>query len=90
MRLMSVITKNGARNAFTILAEKLVDEVRQGLEVFVIRDGVPLTPDQILERSKNVVAGILGNYVVTPRGVDHDDGPSFCPCVDPSCVDAHG
>ena len=33
--------------------------------MLLTRDGVPLSDDQIEERARNIVAGLLGNYRIT-------------------------
>ena len=46
------------------LAESLMKLVDDGLRVFVTRDGVRLTDEQIEERTNNIVAALLGNYLI--------------------------
>lgn len=43
---------------------ELVDIIEQGLRVFVTRDGVPLTPEMINERARNLAMAIVGNFDV--------------------------
>jgi hypothetical protein len=45
---------------------KLVADVAEGLRVWRRRDGVELSEEQILERARNIVAGLVGNYRVEP------------------------
>lgn len=44
----------------------LISLVADGLTVLRVRDGVPLTDEQIEERAVNVVAALVGNYEVAP------------------------
>lgn len=43
----------------------LMKDVRAGLSVLKGRDGIPLTDAQIEERTRNIVAGLIGNYQIT-------------------------
>ena len=40
----------------------LLQDVASGIRVLQSRDGITLTDDQILERARNIVAGLIGNY----------------------------
>jgi hypothetical protein len=40
----------------------LVEDVAEGIRVLQTRDGIKLTDDQIVERARNIVAGLIGNY----------------------------
>lgn len=40
----------------------LVDDIAAGIRVLQSRDGVPVTNDQILERARNIVTALIGNY----------------------------
>jgi hypothetical protein len=40
----------------------LLQDVAEGIRVLQTRDGVDLTDEQILERARNIVTGLLGNY----------------------------
>jgi hypothetical protein len=40
----------------------LLQDIASGIRVFQSRDGVALSDDQILERARNIVAGLVGNY----------------------------
>jgi hypothetical protein len=40
----------------------LLQDVAQGIRVLQSRDGVALSDEQILERARNIVAGLVGNY----------------------------
>ena len=40
----------------------LLQDVAEGIRVLQTRDGIKLTNAQILERARNIVAGLLGNY----------------------------
>ena len=43
----------------------LLQDVADGIRVLLTRDGIPLSDDQIEERARNIVAGLLGNYRIT-------------------------
>jgi hypothetical protein len=40
----------------------LLQDVADGIRVLQTRDGVDLSNEQILERARNIVTGLLGNY----------------------------
>jgi hypothetical protein len=40
----------------------LVEDVAEGIRVLQTRDGIKLSEDQIVERARNIVAGLVGNY----------------------------
>jgi hypothetical protein len=40
----------------------LVEDVAEGIRVLQTRDGIKLSEDQIVERARNIVAGLIGNY----------------------------
>jgi hypothetical protein len=40
----------------------LLQDVAAGIRVLQSRDGIPITDEQILERARNIVAGLVGNY----------------------------
>jgi hypothetical protein len=40
----------------------LLQDVAAGIRVLRTRDGVPLSDDQVLERARNIVTGLIGNY----------------------------
>jgi hypothetical protein len=40
----------------------LVDDIAAGIRVLQSRDGVPVSNDQILERARNIVTALIGNY----------------------------
>jgi hypothetical protein len=46
----------------------LLQDVAEGIRVLQTRDGVELTDEQILERARNIVTGLLGNYRI--RSID--------------------
>jgi hypothetical protein len=54
------------------LLEDLVADITDGILVLRERDGVAMTTGQAMERARNIVAGLMGNYeiqavVSTPR-----------------------
>ena len=42
----------------------LLQDVADGIRVLQTRDGVELTDEQIIERARNIVTGLLGNYQI--------------------------
>ena len=39
-----------------------MDDISAGIRVLQSRDGVQLSDDQIQERARNIVTGLMGNY----------------------------
>jgi hypothetical protein len=56
----------GARDA------ALLDLVVQGILVLRDRDGLPVTPEHASEQARNIVAALLGHYLIDPL-----DGPDL-------------
>jgi hypothetical protein len=42
----------------------LLEDVAEGIRVLQTRDGIKLSEDQIVERARNIVAGLIGNYAI--------------------------
>jgi hypothetical protein len=40
----------------------LLQDIAEGIRVLQTRDGIDLSNEQILERARNIVTGLLGNY----------------------------
>ncbi|HVV48475.1 MAG TPA: hypothetical protein VHO06_02350 [Polyangia bacterium] len=40
----------------------LLQDVAEGIRVLQTRDGIDLSDEQIQERARNIVTGLLGNY----------------------------
>ncbi|HVR61881.1 MAG TPA: hypothetical protein VMU50_08275 [Polyangia bacterium] len=40
----------------------LMDDISAGIRVLQSRDGVELSDEQVLERARNIVTGLMGNY----------------------------
>jgi hypothetical protein len=40
----------------------LLEDIAAGIRVLQTRDGIALSDEQILERARNIVAGLIGNY----------------------------
>ena len=55
----------------------LLQDVAEGIRVHQTRDGIELTDEQILERARNIVTGLLGNYRI--RSIDPRDVPRELP-----------
>jgi hypothetical protein len=51
----------------------LLQDVAEGIRVLQTRDGIELTDAQILERARNIVTGLLGNYRI--RSIETRDAP---------------
>jgi len=43
-------------------ARLLVEDIAEGIRVLQTRDGIKLSDEQIVERARNIVAGLIGNY----------------------------
>lgn len=54
------------------LARALIADVTAGILVLKTRDGVEITTGQAMERARNIVAGLLGNYDI--RRVQDNQG----------------
>jgi hypothetical protein len=46
----------------------LLQDIAEGIRVLQTRDGVDLSNEQILERARNIVTGLLGNYRIRALG----------------------
>ena len=42
----------------------LLQDVADGIRVLQTRDGIELSDEQIIERARNIVTGLLGNYKI--------------------------
>jgi hypothetical protein len=61
----------------------LVDDVAEGIRVLHTRDGINLSEDQIVERARNIVAGLIGNYrIQTLEAQDRRDNARAARTVD--------
>jgi hypothetical protein len=49
------------------LLDNLVADVASGIRVLRHRDGVLLSEDQVMDRARNVVAGLIGGYSIERR-----------------------
>ena len=56
-------------------ARQLLQDVAEGIRVLQTRDGIELTDAQILERARNIVTGLLGNYRIRSLDVREPPGP---------------
>jgi hypothetical protein len=54
-----------------------LQDVAEGIRVLQTRDGVDLTDEQILERARNIVTGLLGNYRI--RSIEPNHLPKDLP-----------
>jgi hypothetical protein len=55
------LRRTGA-NANLPTVRLLLQDVASGIRVLQSRDGITLSDEQILERARNIVAGLVGNY----------------------------
>ena len=60
--MMGPILRRTAPNANLPTVRLLLQDVASGIRVLQSRDGIALSDDQILERARNIVAGLVGNY----------------------------
>lgn len=70
-----------------VTLRQLIRDVSAGIRVLQTRDGLGLSEDQITERARNIVTGLMGNYHIetlddghgrptlssSPRTADEDD-----------------
>jgi hypothetical protein len=49
----------------------LLQDVAEGIRVLQTRDGIELSDEQILERARNIVTGLLGNYRIRSLDAEH-------------------
>lgn len=42
----------------------LMEDISAGIRVLHSRDGVELSEEQVLERARNIVTGLMGNYKI--------------------------
>ena len=54
----------------------LVEDVAEGIRVLQTRDGIKLSEDQIVERARNIVAGLIGNYAIQSLDVREPAAPA--------------
>jgi hypothetical protein len=52
----------------------LLQDIAEGIRVLQTRDGVDVSNEQILERARNIVTGLLGNYRI--RSLETRDVPA--------------
>jgi hypothetical protein len=64
----------------------LVEDVADGIRVLQTRDGVKLSEDQIVERARNIVAGLIGNYAIQSLDA-RETPPQRAPARAPRTVD---
>jgi hypothetical protein len=53
-----------SRGASGATVRLLVEDVAEGIRVLKTRDGIKLSEDQVIERARNIVAGLIGNYAI--------------------------
>jgi hypothetical protein len=65
-------SRSKQKNAELPTARQLLQDVAEGIRVLQTRDGIELTDAQILERARNIVTGLLGNYRIRSLDVVRD------------------
>jgi hypothetical protein len=63
----------------------LLQDVAEGIRVLQTRDGIELSDEQILERARNIVTGLLGNYRI--RALDAREMRSRLPMTQMDLLD---
>jgi len=58
------ILRRAGPNANLPTVRLLLQDVASGIRVLQSRDGIALSDEQILERARNIVAGLVGNYKI--------------------------
>ncbi len=58
------ILRRAGPNANLPTVRLLLQDIASGIRVLQSRDGVALSDEQILERARNIVAGLVGNYKI--------------------------
>ena len=62
---MSAIVRRGSRSLADLpTLRALMDDICAGIRVLQSRDGVELTDAQIIDRARNIVMGLVGNYSI--------------------------
>ena len=54
----------------------MVEDVADGIRVLQTRDGIKLSEEQIVERARNIVAGLIGNYAIQSLDVREPAAPA--------------
>jgi hypothetical protein len=67
-------TRSRQKSVPVLTVRLLLQDVAEGIRVLQTRDGVDLSNEQILERARNIVTGLLGNYRI--RSIDDAREPS--------------
>jgi hypothetical protein len=57
-------------------ARLLVEDIADGIRVLQTRDGIKLSEDQIVERARNIVAGLIGNYNIVSLDAKDPGAPA--------------
>jgi hypothetical protein len=65
-------------------ARLLVEDVAEGIRVLQTRDGIKLSEDQIVERARNIVAGLIGNYNIVSLDAREPGTPPKSPSRPPT------
>jgi len=71
MRREAARTKHKAALPPAPTVRLLLQDIAEGIRVLQTRDGIDLTDEQILERARNIVTGLLGNFRI--RALDARD-----------------
>jgi hypothetical protein len=61
--IIVAIVRRGSRAVVDLpTLRALMDDISAGIRVLQSRDGVELSDEQIQERARNIVTGLMGNY----------------------------
>jgi hypothetical protein len=72
--ILSRETPRSRQRAVPVMTVRLLlQDVADGIRVLQTRDGIELSDEQISERARNIVTGLLGNYRI--RSIDARDAP---------------
>jgi hypothetical protein len=66
---------------------QLLRDVAAGIRVLQVRDGIVLSESQILERARNIVMGLVGNYRI--EALDRVPGGRLCLTTETSALRTH-
>jgi len=72
------------RAALDPMIVKLLADVSEGIRVLQVRDGIVLSEKQILERARNIVMGLVGNYRIESLDDEDLDGDRRDPMLSDS------
>jgi len=62
--LPRAVSRSKTKGVPVMTVRLLLQDVADGIRVLQTRDGVELSDEQIIERARNIVTGLLGNYQI--------------------------